>query len=101
MAGSGLMGRFRSRTARHGSIRGRLVRDGGFSALRCGCAYGGWIGSSGWLRFALIRDRIAVRRVVGAEIVVDFVGVAASNFLDRLVFFFQLSHVAFECGLEF
>src|ERR1700680_1838842 len=91
---------FRSRGPRYGAIRGRFLRHAGFSALRCRRAYSGWTCCSGWGRIRSIGAGIVVRGVVSGVGVVDIVGVAAGNFLDRLVFLLQLSYVRFECGLE-
>src|ERR1700686_2513470 len=85
----------------HGSIRTCLMRHGRFGALRCGLAYSGWICCSDLVRLGRINARIVIGGVVLVIVVVNLVGIAARNFLDRLVFLFQLSHVAFECGFEF
>src|ERR1700675_2560173 len=85
----------------HGSIRRCLMRHGRFGALRCGFAYSGWICCSDLVRLGRISARIVIGGVVLVIVVVNLVGIAARDFLDRLVFLFQLSHVAFECGFEF
>src|ERR1700730_10939225 len=85
----------------HGSILRCLMRHGRFGALRCGFAYSGWICCSDLVRFGRINARIVIGGVVLVIVVVNLVGIAAGDFLDRLVFLFQLSHVAFECGFEF
>ena len=54
----------RAGTPRHGSIRRRLGRHAGFGALRCGCAYCGWICFSGWVRIGAKGAGIVVRGVV-------------------------------------
>src|SRR5215472_971091 len=85
----------------HGSIRRCLKRHSRFGALGCGFAYSGWICCSGMVRLGGIGARIVIGGVVLVVVVVNLVGIATRDFLDRLVFLFQLSHVAFECGLEF
>src|SRR6202049_4983997 len=100
MIGGGLFG-FGSRRDRpwHGSIRWCLKRHGRFGALRCGFAYSGWICCSNLGRLG-VNARIVIGGVVLVVVVVNLVRIATRDFLDRLVFLFQLSHVAFECGLE-
>src|ERR1700693_292952 len=46
------------------------------------------------------RARFVRRGAVFGVVIVNLVGVTAGDFLNRLVFLFQLSHVAFERGLE-
>src|ERR1700680_5334137 len=94
MIGGGLFG-FGSRRDRpwHGSIRGCLMRHGRFGALRCGFAYSGWICGSDLVRLGRIDARIVIGGVVLVIVIVNLVGIAARDFLDRLVFLFQLSHV--------
>src|SRR5450755_65414 len=46
------------------------------------------------------RARLVRRGAVFSVVVVNLVGITAGDLLDRLVFLFQLSHVAFECCFE-
>src|SRR5439155_13534499 len=71
---------FRSGASRHGSIRVCFSRHARFGALGCGYAYSGWICCSGLVRFGVVRARIMIGGVVLAVMIVDLVGVAASDF---------------------
>src|SRR5271165_2626056 len=77
------------------------MRYGCFSALSCGCAYGGWTCFDGFVRLGAVSAGIVIRGVVLFVAVRNFVRVATGYFLDRLAFPFQFAHVRFESRLEF